>query len=454
MKLFPPPLVVGNTEGFTVENDLFGRKPIAEGMTNLLTKVSSPLTVAVDGQWGSGKTVFLKMWAGELRKQNIPVAYFDAFANDHNEDAFSAIAQNLISLARNSEPKISATTRNFVAAAENMSRMFVSAALKTTLRVATQGMLDATTLQRLAETANEQAGTVTDAMIDNLLREQEAKESRLLAFRQALEQLPALLSNRDKSTPALPPLIVIVDELDRCRPTFAVELLECIKHFFTVDRTHFVLGLHTGQLLNSIRAVYGPGIDAAQYLEKFIHLNVFLTGEPSSFRDLNIVKYVGHWKRQMEIPPALDSDFDEAAQLIIHVAETKSLQIRSVQRILSNFTLAITTAPKGWFRPPLLLAGLSILKSLHPEAYKQAKAGTLIFDDAKRLLALDQSAREELESHVKQAVFLWEHCTGANVNTELSTLWRAKYGLRPRMELPHLVSRVMDFWGERAPLLR
>ena len=63
MKLFPPPLVVDNTEGFTVKIDLFGRKLIAEGMTNLLTKVSPPpLTVAVDGQWGSGKTAFLKMW--------------------------------------------------------------------------------------------------------------------------------------------------------------------------------------------------------------------------------------------------------------------------------------------------------------------------------------------------------------------------------------------------------
>lgn len=454
MKLFPPPLVVGNTEGFTAENDLFGRKPIAEGMTNLLKKVSSPLTVAVDGQWGSGKTVFLKMWAGELRKQNIPVAYFDAFANDHNEDAFSAIAQNLISLARDSEPKISSTTRNFVAAAENMSRMFASAALKTTLRVATQGMLDATTLQRVAETAKEQAGTVTDAMIDNLLREQEAKASRLLAFRQALEQLPALLSKQDKSTPALPPLIVIVDELDRCRPTFAVELLECIKHFFTVHRTHFVLGLHTGQLLNSIRAVYGPGIDAAQYLEKFIHLNVFLTGEPRSFQDLNIVKYVLHWKRQMEIPPALSADFDDAVQLIIHIAESRSLEIRSIQRILSNLTLAITTAPQHWFREPILLAGLSVLKSLHPEAYKQAKAGTLIFEDAKRLLALDQSPREELEAHVRQAVFLWEHCTGANVSPELSIQWRVKFRVQSRQELPYLVSQILDFWGERAPPLR
>jgi hypothetical protein len=377
MKLFPPPLVVGNTEGFTAENDLFGRKPIAEGMTNLLTKVSSPLTVAVDGQWGSGKTVFLKMWAGELRKQNIPVAYFDAFANDHNEDAFSAIAQNLISLARDSEPKISSTTRNLVAAAENMSRMFASAALKTTLRVATQGMLDATTLQRLAETAKEQAGTVTDAMIDNLLREQEAKESRLLVFRQALEQLPALLSKQDKSTPALPPLIVIVDELDRCRPTFAVELLECIKHFFTVDRTHFVLGLHTGQLLNSIRAVYGPGIDAAQYLEKFIHLNVFLAGQQRSFQDLNIVKYVLHWKRQMEIPPAPSADLDAAAQWIIHVAEPRSLEIRPIQRTVSNLTVAITTASQHWLREPRLLEGLSVLKPLHPEAYKQAKTDTL-----------------------------------------------------------------------------
>ena len=47
------------------------------------------MVIAVDADWGAGKTVFLKMWAGELRKAGIPVVYFDAFANDYVDDALS-----------------------------------------------------------------------------------------------------------------------------------------------------------------------------------------------------------------------------------------------------------------------------------------------------------------------------------------------------------------------------
>jgi predicted KAP-like P-loop ATPase len=99
MRLFPPPLSIGDKEGFSREKDIFDRGPIGMGLTNLVTNVSDPLVIAVDGQWGSGKTTFLKMWAGELRKAGFPVVYFDAFQSDYTEDAFTALASEIISLA-------------------------------------------------------------------------------------------------------------------------------------------------------------------------------------------------------------------------------------------------------------------------------------------------------------------------------------------------------------------
>lgn len=454
MKLFPPPLNIDDTEGFTAENDLFSRKPIGEGMSNLLTKVTTPLTIAVDGQWGSGKTTFLKMWAGELRNQNVPVVYFDAFASDHNEDAFSAIAQALISLARKSEPQMSAATRSFVAASGGISRLLAKGAFKAALRVASQGIIDDELLQSWTKPIEEQASNVTDELVDNFLKEQEAKDRLLVEFREALVRLPTLLSQNRNPDAKAAPLIIIVDELDRCRPTFAVQVLESIKHFFSVERTHFVLGLHAAQLHSSIRAVYGAGIDAGLYLEKFIHLNVFLTGDRSAFRELDIVKYIGHWKREMEIPPSLMEDFEAAAQLIIHVAEHKDLPIRSVQRILSNVTLAITTAPRHWLRDPLLLAGLSIMKASFPEAYRRAKAGTLDAKEARTLLALNQTARHELGTYVSHARLLWDHCTGASVDPGLSQHWRLQYNIDAGRALPLLATHIVDFWGERAPVVK
>ena len=100
MHLFPPALEIGDTEGFTDAKDIFNRKRYGDGLTNLISSVSDPLVIAVDGQWGSGKSIFLKMWAGELRKVGYPVIRFDAYEHDYNSDAFLAIAGEIISLLK------------------------------------------------------------------------------------------------------------------------------------------------------------------------------------------------------------------------------------------------------------------------------------------------------------------------------------------------------------------
>lgn len=65
------------------------------------------------------------------------------------------------------------------------------------------------------------------------------------------------------------PLFVLVDELDRCRPTYAVSLLERIKHLFDVPNVIFVFGTNSDQLTHTIKSVYGIGFDAERYLHRF-----------------------------------------------------------------------------------------------------------------------------------------------------------------------------------------
>jgi len=64
---------------------------------------------------------------------------------------------------------------------------------------------------------------------------------------------------------------VFIDELDRCRPDFAVRLIERIKHFFETPNVVFVLLIHREQLNRAIAGVYGPSTDGAAYLSKFVH---------------------------------------------------------------------------------------------------------------------------------------------------------------------------------------
>ncbi|PRY77226.1 KAP-like P-loop domain-containing protein [Yoonia maritima] len=69
-------------------------------------------------------------------------------------------------------------------------------------------------------------------------------------------------------------LVIVIDELDRCRPDYALQLLEVIKHFFATPGIHFVLGTNMQELANSVRARYGAGIDADRYLHKFVQITM------------------------------------------------------------------------------------------------------------------------------------------------------------------------------------
>ena len=98
--------------------------------------------------------------------------------------------------------------------------------------------------------------------IEDSLKQFQVQHEKVRQLREAITLLAQSLESK--------PLVVIIDELDRCRPTFAIECLERIKHVFAVEGVVFVLGVYCDQLAESIRAVYGQGFDSHGYLGKFI----------------------------------------------------------------------------------------------------------------------------------------------------------------------------------------
>lgn len=67
-------------------------------------------------------------------------------------------------------------------------------------------------------------------------------------------------------------LVIFMDELDRCRPSYAVQLLECIEHYFINDRITFVFSANLEQLQHTIKNIYGNDVDACRYLDCFFDL--------------------------------------------------------------------------------------------------------------------------------------------------------------------------------------
>lgn len=63
--------------------------------------------------------------------------------------------------------------------------------------------------------------------------------------------------------------LIFIDELDRCKPDYAIRLLERIKHYFDDERITFVFSVNLTQLQWTVKGYYGSSFDATGYLEKF-----------------------------------------------------------------------------------------------------------------------------------------------------------------------------------------
>lgn len=151
MRLTPPPPDIGETDGFTKENDLFQLAEFGERLANLVCRLDEPLVIALDGPWGSGKSTFIRQWAGSLRQRHVPVIVFDAFANDHQEDAFISLASEIAALARTAAGRNRAAVTKFIDSAKKAGRVLTSLAVKASIRAITLGVLAAEDLEGAQE---------------------------------------------------------------------------------------------------------------------------------------------------------------------------------------------------------------------------------------------------------------------------------------------------------------
>jgi hypothetical protein len=434
-------LVVTDLEGFSPEKDLFGRADLALGLSNLLGSIADPVVLAIDAPWGSGKTAFLKMWAGELRKSNFPVVYFDAFENDFADDAFTAIASQIIGLVEE-RTKGKRAKSEFLKTATATGKILLRSSLRLGVKIATLNALDTKEFEDAASATADELSGLTDKYVGERLTKHNEQVATFDQFRTALSALPGLIAPGDKPLP----LVVMIDELDRCRPVYALELLERIKHFFSVPNVHFVLGVNLTQLENSVSSAYGATIDAKTYLHKFIQIVCSLsdTGEHSNERVTT--KYVQYLRKVLQFKNEDRETVQYASAALVQIAEKKRLSLRSIERAMSNLALACAFTTPNTLRPAPLVAGLAVIKALDPSLYRRAKEGILSYDEAANFLGLENTSDIEAASFDER---WWRFCLDPTVpetfkQQMMSGLGRYHIWEGPERILPMIANHVMD----------
>ena len=159
-----------------------------------------------------------------------------------------------------------------------VAKVVASGLLKKTLGFGLQEMLsgndsadgdDSKERGSLASSAND----ILDKVFEISIKEHQQRKSDVRAFKKALVDLIDLIH---KQANAKYPLFVFIDELDRCRPTYAISMLEEVKHIFGMDKVCFVVSTNLSQLRHSVCAVYGQNFDSEKYLKRFFDQSIFM----------------------------------------------------------------------------------------------------------------------------------------------------------------------------------
>ena len=127
-------------------------------------------------------------------------------------------------------------------------------------------------------------------------------------------------------------LLVLIDELDRCKPTYAVQLLERIKHYLSNDKITFVFAINDEQLQHTIKAFYGDGFNAHQYLDRFFDHRLMLP----QIDDLKFKNYYGLKKDDNESPICLYTETCDSFLRLFPLSMREELKYRSQVKIICD----------------------------------------------------------------------------------------------------------------------
>jgi predicted KAP-like P-loop ATPase len=276
------------------------------------------------GDWGIGKTCFIKMWEKIIFEETKPFVHIDAFKNDFDSEPFIMLLNAFTGLLEkiyiNETDEKYENKKNIISIElkelKNKAKEIFT--LKNISRFGFNIIVDKTIGK---DNVKEFLGTSFESYFEGLNKMQLLHKE----LNDTLNKLMEIIDNQQ--------LYIIVDELDRCRPDFALETLERIKHLFHLKNVKYIL-VYNEKVMNSIiNNKYGTGIDANRYIDKFIQYK---------YQFNNIYKQINWFNdllNRIFLNDKLSSVYNFLAnysKLIMNIKYTFHLTLRDMETIVNN----------------------------------------------------------------------------------------------------------------------
>ena len=210
------------------------------------------LVMAINGIWGSGKTTFINDYIKRYENNDAYVIIkYDAWENDYWDNAFEPLIYNI--LYSNSLSSYSNGIK-YSKILSNCIGSFIKGVVKTGLKK----YVDEEILNRIESMLKSK--DIKNISTNELFLEYKNFRDSLVEFKKILSDIQKDIGKK---------VVVFVDELDRCKPDFAIKTLEFIKHIFDCENFCFIYSVDYKQLSESMKTIYGVGMDTIGYLRRF-----------------------------------------------------------------------------------------------------------------------------------------------------------------------------------------
>jgi hypothetical protein len=435
-------------EGFSSKADYFGLEDFGDRLANLLINIEDGSSFVLDGKWGTGKTHFAKLFEVHLSKSDVPAIYFNAFEHDHMAVPFEAICAAITQATDKSPQKSEVAKKKFLEVAGKVGAGVALTAGKIGLRLATAGAIDGIKLDISEGNSDNITSVIEDAVeksVKSSILSGVAAKKAMVAFKKELSELRQLLCGENDK-----PLVIIIDELDRCRPDFAIGILESIKHFFGIKRVHFLLVTNLEQMNAYANHLYGTGGKSEEYLSKFYDLPIpfppRLKRQYQTRQEIIITKYFESYSTE-NIDHHMLSNVIETLTAITKLHETS---LRETYKICASVRLALLSLGNNQSGIGYLIVPLCAMKYIIPDAYKSLSNGVLELSDGDKLFGQTDPDSDRNLHHNKTIFRFHVASTEAARTEEFKELRSSPLSIRlERTEvLPWLIHSVIETFAK------
>lgn len=340
------------------QDDKLDRSQVSEAFTNLAKANPNGGVFLIDSGFGTGKTFFANNWQHELSSQGVQVVLFDAWRSDFLDSPLAGFVSALRAHAhKDLEGDIKEQWLNRVSKfAKSAAPVLLKSGVKIGVRALSLGLIEGD-VDRLREILASEGLSLTEEALNDFAVSFEKAASQVEyhnLMQTEFQEVVSLLSGHGEC-----PLVVLIDELDRCRPEFAISLLEDIKHFLEVEGVCFFIFCDYEVMLSQASMVFGEKKSGEKYLSKFYDYRLRLPSPSRSDQLKVFFQDVGLGDKNLEL----------ATELLADTTRHYEGTIRDVQKIAKYLSLTFSVFPhveKVW---PIYCV-LAVVRHFDWDAYR------------------------------------------------------------------------------------